>query len=182
VEARKLNKMTKNRYAAGAFILTLFCFGILQAQDRVPASSNEAKPVSSKEAQVDTCDWSAAENGFAAGLCLSPNRTIIEQWEDPPDSLIVASAGEAIRGIPLHVMVFAYLPVEGGNSGKLIEYEITVVDPQGDIFSELKDGKGLKTYKTIKNGVFGIGAIPFSITLNDSDMSGLYTVNVLVRA
>jgi hypothetical protein len=165
--------MTKSRLAAGLFILTLFCFGTLQAQDRLSVSSHNNK--------VDTCDWNAVENGFAAGICLSADPTIIEQWQDSEDSWMVASVGEAVRGAPLHILLFAYHPVGGVKSEKLIEYEITVMDPNGDVFSELMDGKGLTAYKTNQKGLFGIGATPFSITLNDSDLSGLYPVNVLVR-
>jgi len=165
--------MTKSRLAAGLFILTLFCFGTLQAQDRLSVSSHKN--------EVGTCDWNAVENGFAAGICLSADTTIIEQWQDSEDSWMVASVGEAVRGAPLHILLFAYHPVEGVKSEKLIEYEITVVDPNGDVFSELMDGKGLTVYKTNQKGIFGIGATPFSITLNDGDLSGLYTVNVLVR-
>jgi hypothetical protein len=168
-----INKMTKSRLAACVFILTLFCFGTLEARDRLPVSSHKKK--------IDSCDWNAAENGFAAGICLSADPTMIEQREDSGDTWMVASVGEAIRGVPLHILLFAYYPVEDVKSEKLIEYEIRVVGPNGDLFSEVMDGKGLTTYKTNQKGIFGIGATPFSITLNDSDLSGLYTVNVLVR-
>jgi hypothetical protein len=121
-----------------------------------------------------------SKGDFGAQLWLIQNPQFFQDWIKPPTPSI-DPVTIAPRGQNIYTVIIFYGPAHDTAGLSNISYDITVLRPNGSIYSQSKNLIGWQGLAPQESRSLELGRDHIAININPTDPSGLYTVSVLLR-